>query len=94
MTKYINDYSKVENEETQTTYHSFNVTVRGNIWSVGVQTGKYNGITVRKVSNNPFGTVGKFFETWDDVFSHYGSEMSNMLDDVKFSFDMMTLPKN
>lgn len=94
MTKFINDYSSVRNEKYETTYHSFNVTVKGNIWSVVISKGRFNDINVKKVSNNPFRTMGKSFESWENVFNHYKSpEMRNMFNDVKFTFEMTTLPE-
>lgn len=89
MTKYINSHSQLEKDGA--TYNSFNTTVRGNIWVVCVVFGKYNYISVRKVSNNPFGTVGKQFDTLDEALNHYKStEMRNMLRYIESKFDIIT----
>lgn len=73
----------------ETLYHGFNTTVGTQIWSVVVTHGKFNSVIVKKISNNPFRGPGKSFDSFSDAFNHYkSSNMRNMLDQVKFQFEI------
>lgn len=56
-----------------TTYQSIKFTVKGNVWSLMKATGKHNYISVTKISNNPFRTLGKEFKSVEEACKHYKS---------------------
>ena len=56
-----------------TEYKSTTAKALGNTFSFLVAFGKSNYISVRKVTNNPFKSLGKEFATWDAVEAHYTS---------------------
>lgn len=56
-----------------TTYKTYKVSVKGNIFSISVVTGKFNYINVAKLTNNPFKTLGKDFKDFDEAVKHYKS---------------------
>lgn len=56
-----------------TEYKVYRTTFRGNTYNVMVAKGKFNYINVRKVTNNPFGTLGRDFESFDKAVLHYNS---------------------
>jgi len=58
------------NAETGT-YKGIYVEAKGNIWSVTQVQGKRSYISIMKVTNNPFGLIGKEFANWDAVYSKY-----------------------
>ena len=61
-------------------YETTKVTVKGNVWSVTVVTGAFNYISILKVTNNPFKTLGKRFESFDEAQQNYKcTEMKLML---------------
>ncbi len=53
------------------TYTTTNVTVKGNVYSVLVVKGKYNYISIRKETNNPFKTIGREFKSFDEAAAAY-----------------------
>lgn len=55
------------------TYSSINVMIKGNIWTVMVVVGIYNYLNVLKVTNNPFGTLGKRFDNLEALVTNYKS---------------------
>ncbi len=55
----------------ETVYKSTHFKVAGNIWNVTQASGKFNYVSVRKATNNPFGGLGKEFPTWDAAGAHY-----------------------
>jgi len=59
--------------ENNTTYTTTQILVKGNIFAVTVVVGKYNYINVRKVTNNPFGSIGKDFANFDEAAKNYKS---------------------
>lgn len=52
-------------------YETTKLTIKGNVWSVTVVTGIYNYISILKVTNNPFKTLGKRFENFDEAQQNY-----------------------
>jgi hypothetical protein len=68
-------------------YRSTLVKVGKTEWAVMVVTGKTNYVSVRKVTSNPFGALGKQFENADAAIANYKSaKMQAMLIQV---FDML-----
>ena len=59
--------------QNNATYTTREITVRGNIFAVTVVTGKYNYVSIRKVTNNPFGTIGKEFANFTEAAKNYKS---------------------
>lgn len=55
------------------TYTTSNVEVKGNTFAILVVTGTFNYVSVRKVTNNPFGTLGKEFKNFAEATNHYKS---------------------
>jgi hypothetical protein len=60
-TKIIND----------SIYNVNYVTVKGNKWSILVVTGRFNYISIRKETNNPFKTLGRQFKDFNEAQGHY-----------------------
>lgn len=52
-------------------YETTQVTVKGNVWSVTVVTGAFNYISILKVTNNPWKTLGKRYESFDEAQQNY-----------------------
>jgi hypothetical protein len=66
--------------ENNTTYTTTEILVKGNIFAITVVIGKYNYVNVRKVTNNPFGSIGKDFANFDEAARNYKSaEMKTAL---------------
>ena len=61
------------NEVAGTTYKTVNLKVSGNVFSFTQVVGKFNYISIQKCTNNPFKTLGKQFDRWEDAESHYKS---------------------
>ena len=59
--------------QNNATYTTREISVRGNIFAVTVVTGKYNYVSIRKVTNNPFGTIGKDFANFTEAAKNYKS---------------------
>ena len=59
--------------QNNATYTTREISVRGNIFAVTVVSGKYNYVSIRKVTNNPFGTIGKEFANFDEAVKNYKS---------------------
>lgn len=75
--------------ENGTTYQGFTVTIGNTIWVVVAYGGKFNGVRVRKASNNPWRTMGKTFETFAEAIDNYKSpKMKNMLSEIHFNFEI------
>ena len=72
METTINISSKLESDGT--TYIGFNFNIGKTIWSAVKAYGKYNYVTIKKVSNNPFGVAGTEFSTFAEAISHYKNE--------------------
>lgn len=54
------------------TYKTTKITIgKKTIFSVMVVSGKYNYISVKKETANPFGLLGKEFKSFDEAVSHY-----------------------
>lgn len=53
------------------TYKVVEITGKKNTWAFMMVSGKYNYVTVRKVSNNPFGMLGKQFDSFDQAQENY-----------------------
>jgi hypothetical protein len=63
-----------------TTYTTFTSEIRGNKFSVLVVSGKYNYISVSKLTNNPFRTSGREFSNYDEAVKAYKTpEMKSFL---------------
>lgn len=66
--------------KNEATYTTTNAEVKGNTFAICVVTGRYNYVSVRKVTNNPFGTLGKEFANFDEAAKNYKSpEMKTAL---------------
>jgi hypothetical protein len=53
-------------------YYSVKRDIKGNTWLFMLSWGKYgNHVTVQKLTNNPFRTLGKDFNTVDEAIAHY-----------------------
>lgn len=59
--------------QDNTTYTTKNVEVKGNKFAITVVNGKYNYVNIRKVTNNPFGTIGKDFANFTEAAKNYKS---------------------
>jgi hypothetical protein len=59
--------------ENGTTYTTTKIEIKGNIYSVMVVKGKFNYINVSKLTNNPFRTIGKNFNNFDEAVLNYKS---------------------
>ncbi len=57
--------------ENNTTYTTNEIKIGKTIFAVTTTVGKFNYINVRKVTANPFGTMGNRFENMDEAISHY-----------------------
>ena len=57
--------------ENGSEYKGIYIQAKGNIWAITQVTGKHNYVSIRKVTNNPFGLMGKQFSGWDPVYSNY-----------------------
>lgn len=54
-----------------TSYYSHMFSAKGNDWRVLFAWGKSNYVSVTKLTNNPFGTVGRDFNNVDEAIAHY-----------------------
>lgn len=69
------------------TYTQTDITVKGQVYRVTVVTGKYNYVSILKVSNNPFKTLGKQFANFDEATRHYKTpEMKTELLKIELGF--------
>lgn len=59
--------------ENNTTYTTREISVKGNIFAVTIVTGRFNYVSIRKVTNNPFGTIGKEFANFTEAAKNYKS---------------------
>jgi hypothetical protein len=59
--------------ENNATYTTREILVRGNVFAVTIVTGRFNYVSVRKVTNNPFGPIGKDFANFDEAIKNYKS---------------------
>jgi hypothetical protein len=59
--------------ENNATYTTREILVRGNVFAVTIVTGRFNYVSIRKVTNNPFGTIGKDFANFDEAVKNYKS---------------------
>lgn len=55
----------------QTTYTTTNFKVGKTEYSVTVATGQIKKVTIRKITANPFGLLGKDFADFNEAISHY-----------------------
>jgi hypothetical protein len=58
---------------SKTNYTSAKFEVNGTTWELLKAQGSFNYVTVRKLSNNPFKTLGKEFASEDLAIAHYKS---------------------
>ena len=54
-----------------TTYTTTEIKIVNTIYNVMVADGKFNYVSVRKVTANPFATLGKEFKNFDEAIAHY-----------------------
>lgn len=66
--------TKTTFEASGAKYTTTKIEVKGNIWAVTVATGRFNYITVRKVTNNPFKGPGRSFENFTEAQAAYKCE--------------------
>lgn len=59
--------------QNNATYTTREISVKGNTFAVTVVTGKYNYVSIRKITNNPFGTIGKEFANFTEAAKNYKS---------------------
>ena len=72
-----------------TTYIPFRKEIKGNIFEILVVSGKYNYISISKITNNPFRTVGKEFNSYDSAVKGYKSaEMKTFILEVEMNLIM------
>jgi hypothetical protein len=73
-------------ESNGTKYYSVPFTVKNTKWNVLFVWGKINYVSIKKISNNPFGTIGKEFKNIDEAISVYKTpEMKNQLIQSEFT---------
>lgn len=54
------------------TYKVYELTIgKKTIYTVMVVTGRYNYVSVKKVTANPFGLLGTEFKDFDEAVGHY-----------------------
>jgi hypothetical protein len=56
-----------------TTYTAVQIKVSGNVFSFMQVSGRFNYVNITKVTNNPFRTSGKQFDSWADAEAAYKS---------------------
>lgn len=56
---------------TETSYVTHDIQIKNTKWNVLVVSGRYNYISVKKVTANPYGVLGKDFKNFDEAISHY-----------------------
>lgn len=61
------------NIANDSTYKSTDIKANGQVFGFMQVSGKFNYINVVKLSSNPFKTVGKDFNTWEEVEAAYKS---------------------
>jgi hypothetical protein len=54
-----------------TNYTTTEIKVKNTLYKVTVATGKFNYVSVRKVTANPYGMLGTEFKNFDEAVSHY-----------------------
>ncbi len=59
--------------ENNATYTTREIIVKGNTYAVTVVTGKYNYVSILKLTNNPFRTIGKEFANFTEAAKNYKS---------------------
>lgn len=92
MAMEILETTKHIDEKTQTVYKGVRVNIGKTKWSVTQASGKFNYITVRKTYPNPFGMIGKEFESFNKAQEEYKSpEVKTMLLMVESNFKTMSL---
>lgn len=57
--------------QNETTYTTHQITIGKTIFAVTVATGKFNYVSIRKTTNNPFGSLGTEFKNFDEAVSSY-----------------------
>jgi hypothetical protein len=55
------------------TYKSIEVPVKGNTFLFMQVSGKSNYVSITKLTNNPFVTAGRMFESWEQAETKYTS---------------------
>jgi len=65
----MNSISKFE--QNGATYLTHQFKIGKTVWEVMIVTGRYNYVTVRKVTANPFGLLGTQFKNFDEAARHY-----------------------
>lgn len=69
-------------------YTTIETIVAGNTWQITKVVGMYNAITVLKVTNNPYRTLGKPFASFTAAANHYKSaEMKTALLMAEIEFE-------
>jgi len=58
---------------TTTTYTSETFEIKGNTWRVTKAQGNSNYVNVQKLTNNPYKSLGKDFESESLAIAHYKS---------------------
>ena len=58
-------------EQGGSTYKGVYFSACGNIWFAAQVSGKRSYVSIKKVTNNPFGLMGKEFENWDKAQEKY-----------------------
>lgn len=56
---------------TESTYMLYKFNIGKTEWHIMVVTGKFNYVSVRKVTSNPFGLLGTRFDSFDKAVAHY-----------------------
>jgi hypothetical protein len=57
--------------QNQTTYNTIEIQIGKTVFAVCSVSGKSNYVNVRKITSNPFLTVGKDFENFDQAIANY-----------------------
>jgi len=65
-------------EASGANYTTTKVEAKGNIWAITVTTGRFNYITVRKVTNNPYKGPGRRFDNFNEAQTAYKCEALKM----------------
>lgn len=67
----ITKTNTVVSKELETTYTGYDFTIGKTLWGVTVNRGRDNSIRVRKISNNPWLTMGNEYESFDEAVAKY-----------------------
>ena len=70
-----------------TTYTTTKFKIVNTLYSVTVAKGKYNHVTVKKITANPYGLLGKEFENFAAAICHY-KNASIKLELLKIELDL------